>query len=713
MYIPAKLTCYINLWWLLISIIISLGAQAQPTRNQPANGPKKQLLTKPNATGHGPTERSPTERSPTRRFFGMHFDFHANSSDAQLGRNLSEQSLDSFLTAVKPDFIQIDCKGHPGVTSYPSRVPNATAAPDFAKDPLAFYRAVTRKHGVALYVHYSGVFDIAALQKHPNWGVVKVDGSLDKANTSVYGPYADSLLIPQLKEVADYGVDGVWVDGDCWATIPDYSPAALARFQAATGIPVGPGHDPPRSEKDANYDAFKNAARQAFIRYVGRYTDELHKHNPAFRVASNWAYSSMMPEPITTNVDYLSGDLTPGNSVNTAAMEGRILAAQGQHFHKPWDLMSWTFWYQFGPTMSGDQKTAVHMKQEAAEVIALGGGFQGYVRQKGDASIPLNELPVMAELSQFVRARQPFCQSITPIPQVAVLYSDATVRKFDQKLFSRDQAYRMQGILTALLDAQFPVEVLSEHHLTGRMSQYPLIVVSQQDSLAPAFRQELLDYARQGGNLLLVGVETTRNFANELGVEPIGQATASNRWVHYGGATMVLNSLFQPVQPKAGVASFGQISAREYDAILPGVAASTIPFGKGKLMGVYADLSQDYIQHQSSKARDFIATLTHTLLPNPIVTVTGSHLVHVIANRLGNQLAINLINTGGRHADPRVFTYDEVPPLSNLTITIRTEKKPFRIVQQPENTALAFTYQAGIATVTVPNLLIHSVLVVE
>jgi hypothetical protein len=703
MYIPAKNTLYISLWPLLISITISLGAQAQPNRNQPANSYLKLPSTKPNATGRG----------PTRRFFGMHFDFHANASDAQIGQNLSEQSLDSLLTAIKPDFIQIDCKGHPGVASYPSRVANATTAPDFAKDPLAFYRAVTRKHGVDLYVHYSGVFDVAVLEKHPNWGVVKADGSMDKANTSVYGPYADSLLIPQLKEVANYGVDGVWVDGDCWATIPDYSPAALARFQAETGIQPGPGHNWPRSDKDPNYDAFKNAARQAFIRYVGHYTDELHKHNPAFRVASNWAYSSMMPEPITTNVDYLSGDLTPGNSVNTAAMEGRILAAQGQRYHKPWDLMSWTFWYQFGPTMSGDQKTAVHMQQEAAQVIALGGGFQGYVRQKHDASIPLNELLVMAELSQFVRARQPFCQDITPIPQIAVLYSDATVKKFDHKLFSRDQAYRMQGVLTALLDAQFPVEVLSEHHLTGRLSQYPLIVVSQQDSLAPAFRQELLDYARQGGNLLLIGVATTKSFADELGIEPIGQATASTRWVHYNGATMVLNGLFQPVQTTAGVASFGQINAHEYGGVIPGVAASTIPFGKGKLMGVYADLSQSYIQHQSSKARDFIATLAHTLLPNPVVTVTGSHLVHVIANRLDNQLAINLINTGGRHADPQVFTYDEVPPLSNLTLTIHTKKKPGRIVQQPENKPLPFTYKAGVATVTVPKLMIHSVLIVE
>ena len=664
----------------LISLLISIALQAQSVKTS----------------------------SPAKRYFGIHFDFHANEGDADMGKNLSEKSLDSLLTAIKPDFIQIDCKGHPGVTSYPSKVANATTVKNFIKDPLAFYRAVTKKHGVDLYVHYSGVFDAGILKKHPNWGLVKADSSRDKAYTSVYGPYADSLMIPQLKEIADYGVKGVWVDGDCWATHLDYSPAALTRFRAETGI-----ENIPRSEKDPNFPAFNTFARRSFLNYVAHYTDELHTHNPNFRVASNWAYSSMMPEPITTNVDYLSGDLTPGNSVNTAAFESRVLAAQGQRYKKPWDLMSWSFWYQFGPTMGGDQKTAIHMQQEAAEIMAMGGGFQAYVRQQRDASLPLTELPVMAELSRFVRARQPFCQGVTPIPQAAVLYSNITVKKFDNELFSRSQAYRVQGVLWALLDAQLPVEVLSEHHLTSRMSQYPLIVVSQQDSLTPGFRQELLDYARQGGNLLLIGVETTKNFASELGVTPVGEATSTTKWVHYAGKTLVLNSPFQPVQLNAGAQPFASVRPHEYGGNELGVAASSMRFGKGKLMGVYTDLSSAYIKHQSSKERDFIASITKALLTKPIVEVTGSHLVHVLANRLNNQLAINLINTGGRHADPQVFTYDEVPPLTDLTVRIRTDKKPTRIVQQPENKPLPFAYVNGVATLTVPKVAMHSILVVE
>ncbi|SOD89348.1 alpha-amylase family protein [Spirosoma fluviale] len=646
----------------------------------------------------------------TKRYFGLHFDFHAGSNDSLIGRNLSESGLDSLLTAVKPDFIQIDCKGHPGVSSYPSKVGTATVAPNIAKDPLAFYRAVTRKHGVGLYLHYSGVFDDAALAKHPGWAAVKADGTLNTSKTSVHGPYADSLLIPQLNELADYGADGVWVDGECWATVPDYSPTALAKFRAETGI-----QSVPRLTKDAGYGAFNEFARQSFTQYIGHYVDAVHRHKPTFRIASNWAYSSMMPEPITTNVDFLSGDLTPGNSVNSAALEGRVMAAQGQLYSKPWDLMSWSFWYEFSPVQrQGDQKSAVHLMQEAAEIIALGGGFQAYYQQSRDASLPRRELPVMADLSRFVRARQPFCEGSTPVPQIAVLYANTTVRAFNQSLFGNGQTHRVSGILSALLDAQLPVEVLSEHHLRGRLNQYPVIVVSQQDSLDPAFRQELLNYARQGGHLMLIGARTTRSFAAELGVAPMDEKATTPRSVLHKGASIVLTGPFQPVRITGpNTTPIGNFLQSEAGGPVPGVIATETQFDKGKLTAIYADLSRDYEKHQSAKLRDFIASLAKPLLTNPVVEVSGSHLVHVVLNRQRDRLAVNLINTGGRHADPQVFTYDEVPPLTNLTVRIRVDKKPKRIIQQPENRSLPVRYDKGVATVTVPELALHSVLVVE
>jgi len=96
-------------------------------------------------------------------------------------------------------------------------------------------RKATRERGVGLYIHYSGVWDSRAIAEHPDWARIDEKGNRDPNNTSVFGPYIDELFVPQLKEVtAAYDLDGLWVDGECWAAQLDYSPRALAAWKKET-----------------------------------------------------------------------------------------------------------------------------------------------------------------------------------------------------------------------------------------------------------------------------------------------------------------------------------------------------------------------------------------------------------------------------------------------------------------------------------------------
>jgi len=105
--------------------------------------------------------------------------------------------------------------------------------------------------------------------------------------------------------------------------------------------------------------------------------------------------------------------------------------------------------------------------------------------------------------------------------------------------------------------------------------------------------------------------------------------------------------------------------------------------------------------------------IVNKLFPNPIVEVKGSKLVHVTVNDLNNKLAINLINAGGNYNSDKVYTYDELLPITDLNLKIRLPQKPLKIVQQPENKVLPFTYSNGVATLKVPVLGVHSILMVQ
>lgn len=129
----------------------------------------------------------------------MHFDYHARKNHTDIGINFDEKVLDEMLETVKPDFVQCDTKGHPGISSYPTKVGNT--APKIHTDILRKWRNVTEKHNIPLY-RIIPEYGISARQKSiPSGQPVDHDGYVtDKM--SVFGDFAEKMLIPQLKEIA-------------------------------------------------------------------------------------------------------------------------------------------------------------------------------------------------------------------------------------------------------------------------------------------------------------------------------------------------------------------------------------------------------------------------------------------------------------------------------------------------------------------------------
>jgi len=90
--------------------------------------------------------------------------------------------------------------------------------------------------------------------------------------------------------------------------------------------------------------------------------------------------------------------------------------------------------------------------------------------------------------------------------------------------------------------------------------------------------------------------------------------------------------------------------------------------------------------------------------------VNGSHLVHIATNLLNDRMFVNLINVAGEHTNPNAIGYDEIPSIKDLTVGIRTTKKPAKILMQPEGREMKFDYENGVSTMLVPDLDIHSIL---
>ena len=648
----------------------------------------------------------PTRLRRSESFLGVHFDFHAGEDCTRIGHGVTEAMVQNIIRKVHPDYIQIDCKGHPGFSSYRTKV--GCQAPGFESDTLPMWRKITARYGVALFMHYSGVWDGQAVKRHPSWARVDEKGRRDKDKTSVFGAYVDELMIPQLRELRDvYGVDGVWVDGDCWAAACDYGPRVLEAFRAATGI-----EQVPRRPEDPHYFEFAEFCREGFRRYLRHYVDALHAHDPQFQICSNWAFSSHMPEAVSAHVDFLSGDYPLMDSFRAARFEARVLMPQG----KPWDLMAWGFAARWKERDFAATKTAVQLQQEAAVVVSLGGGFQTYFKQNRHGAIDDWTMDVMGDVAKFCRARQSVSHRAMSVPQIALLNSTTNYYHKSRGLFSpgEGQLTALRGILDAMLDNQCHVDVLSEHHFQTRpMSDYGLIVLPECECLAPAFRSALLAYVRAGGTLLAVGRKTTLGLASELGIVQDETLGTTGWYIAGGGMLAPISSAFAPVKCRPEVVPLGRVYAENNQRGSGEVAASMRKYGCGTMAGIYLAVGEVYRHSRTTALRDFIGQVLARTQPKPMVRVQGSHEVDVTIMRQGKMLAVHLVNSGGPHADEGVYTFDHITPVGPLRLFIRHRGCPLQVRLEPGGREVDFRFARGILTVEVPRVDIHEILTIQ
>ncbi len=632
-------------------------------------------------------------------YFGVHLDLHANENTTDAGKTLTYEMVDTFLLKVKPDFIQIDCKGHPGISSYPTEV--GYHVKGFEKDPLKLFREVTEKNKVGLYMHFSGVWDDKVVQQHPDWAVITSNGEKSTRKTSFFSPYSDTYLIPQLKELAGkYKVDGAWIDGECWAVEPDYGKASLKRFTSETGIT-----EIPYKRSDKYFPEFLEYTRELFREHLKKYVDAIHEYDSSFQITSNWSYSSMMPEKVDIDVDFLSGDVTPQNGVYRSAFEARCLAPQG----KPWDLMAWGFSWN-GGDMPMSIKSAVNLKQEAAEIIAMGGGVQFYFQQNSDLSIKPWIADMLEDIGKFCRERQRFCHKAAPVPQIALLYPSTAYQRSAPVPYSRSLGM-LQGALYSILDGQQAVEILMEHHLKGNIEKYPLIIIPECDYLDATIIQELITYVNNGGNLLLTGPDAALIFKNELGIISAEKTPRQEAFISAGGkigsvkSEILRVSLSEDVKPLSIFYKGSDFNRPDYYA-----SSSVTQLGKGKIAAIYFNAGTSYNEYKTFVIRDLVNETIDNLFTDKIAEISGSKLLHVAVNKLDDRIYINLINVAGNHAGQNTIGYDEVPPLTEIEVAIKLESRPWFIKLQPGGKNLKYNYSDGRYIVKIPEIALHSIL---
>lgn len=660
------------------------------------------------------------------RYLGLHYDLHGNKTDTVLGTKAHPKLLVPMLKLMGPDWVQTDCKGHPGYTSWFSKVPDASMPPGLTHDALEQWRAATRALGLPLHCQYSGLWDSAAGEKHPDWAVKAPGGGAAGApfgdgkgiaTNDVMcprGPYVDTLMIPQLLELIDrYGVDGFWVDGEIWGAKPCWCDRCTAAWRAETGK-----DRPPVSPEDREWPAWMDFTRRSFEAYVTRYCEAVHRHRPGVLVCSNWLQTFKNPGRPSVPTDWISGDNSWVFGLDQSRCEARFLSTRKKH----WDIMLWAFYFSHGLGKADSPATfkpAQMLMQEAAALAALGGNVQLYEHPplRDGRLIPWHQKQ-LGEVARFIRKRKSLCQGAETIPQIAVLHSEHHLRATidgPNLLWSVDTT-PVQGATYALLENHYGVDILDEWALLDRAAEFPVIVVPEQHRMSDRMADALRRYVESGGRLLLTGAELYDRFAPLIGAESVAVEEKTAYSVQADGGDVLLYSakwrLLRPVTAKA-LGALGRGCFTE-DRVTDHPAAVLSRVGKGRILYVPAALFKDFDRNRYPRTRAFVGELMRALAGRLDLRVSGPVAIDVALRQKGPKRIVHLVNRGsGIPNQPSNGAIDEIPAVGPVTVTMRLPARPKGISLALEDGQIRSSYSAGTLTVVVESVHIHAALVVE
>lgn len=637
------------------------------------------------------------KKIPSKRkdcYFGLHFDFHATEEIEPLGITDREKFC-KYLDDVKPDFIQVDTKGHPGYASYFSKY--GTVDKGLKIDQLKMFREETKKRGIYLYAHYSGVRDVKACKDH-GWAIIERYGEPWLDGTDLTSPYVDEIMIPQLLELAgDYGLDGAWIDGEVWATEMNFKKEVVDEFLKETGyseISKDPSHP--------SHIAFKQKFRKQFYDYVKHYTQAVHEKYPDFEITSNYACSDQNAEMVLIDdLDYLSGDFA---NDYTARLSVRCYSG----VDKVWDLMSWGSCGAFlTPKVGFMSATNKHLKRlyrECAMVISAGGGYHIVNNMTRQGEIRDTERENMVKLAKFARDRQPFCERGMVLNSTAVWYSDYDIsRKRAYKTFG--PSYEKGAILDMVLDGGRPASfIYDEALLTDKINDFSSIIVPDNKFISNEHKNALIKYVKNGGKLIVCGQEACKAL-----VEIEKEYTEPKIFYYSNGVYMA------GVQEK--IVTFGSDFTPLFHCYedymkrdMPTInAAAYKKLGKGEIYCFGWDVCSNYNKLKDYSLRDVFRSVLDKADPEPLVYLeSGIRRVEVIPTIKGGEFMAHAINITERLATGNL---DDFPPIYDITIAIKCDKAPVKIMEQPYNREVPFTYDGKYAHAFIKELDVHTILI--
>jgi len=604
----------------------------------------------------------------------VHLDFHTSELIEGIGAQFDKAEFAKTIKAAGLDSITVFAKCHHGCFYY--RDSKFFVHPHLTCDLLDEQLAACKEAGISAKIYISAGYDEHVAKEHPEWLGIYKKGEQQPATSfrriCFNTPYLE-LLKAQTREVVEkYKPDGVFFD--IVANWPCYCPNCLADMKKK-GMDV-----------DSEEDLWQQS-RDVMNHYFEEMEKTVHEISPNTVVFQNSGGFEVGGRSKIDCCDQLELESLPTGGWGYDHFP--MMMSYIRRFDKNCIGMTGKFHREWGEF--GGYKYKEALRYEAALNLTFGAGMS-----VGDQMHPCGKLDaytyeMVGETMQFMREREPF---------IGGKY-EAELALFTPKEDGRTGAARI------LFEGKYLFDVIDEYELENG---YPLIVVAQDIELSSSMIAALKAHVQKGGKILAIGRAAKSLIENgvDLGGKVLGEDTLRPAYLTAAYMKTANNTPLVVYEKSYQMEATGEVLAQKllpyfsregerfcshkqtpcnYANISPAITE-----GKDGI-AVGADLFVLYEKDGGMTAKILLTPLVERLLGEKRITTTlpasgkvalykkdGKHVLHLCY--------ANIIARG------RTEVVEDIVTLSSVAVEVRVPQ-PKKIVLQPQNQELPFTYENG------------------
>jgi len=664
----------------------------------------------------------PLPQSPPKegelRFRQVHLDFHTSPLIADVGADFDADEFVQVLKDAHVNSINIFAKCHHGMAYYPSKV--GPMHPGLKFDLLGKMIEACHKADILTPVYITIMWDQYAAEQHADWRVLDEEGRADGARPLQAGwkrvcpntPYLD-YVTAQAEEVAkNYEVDGFWFDILEYSSFGCFCHYCLQEREKL-------GLDSAKLEDRSKH------AELVLLRTVDRLYSTARRYRPNALMFFNGRVRVGM-RPYLKYLTQVEVESLPGGGWGYShfAIMSRYVRNLGldylgmdARFHRSWGDF-------------GGLRNQAALDYECFRMLAQAGkcSVGDQLHPRGKLVKPAYER--IGRTYKSVAEKEPWCTGAKAVTEIGYLSTAHFV-------VPASVAPSDEGITNLLEELHCQFDTLDHE---SDFSRYSVIILPDGHRFDDHLLNKVRAYLTGGGKLILShesGLDAAgKQFAlTELGLEYLGPSPNQGNKGDYfevleganAGIAPMVHFTYVPgsvVKAQPGTTALARIwkpyfdrnyqhfsshQQTAYDQPTDHVAAAQ----KGNLIYISFPVFSGYANNAYEVQKLLVRNCIQRLLPNPLVKTDLPSTAELTVTEQNGRRILHVLHYPAARRAPDLDIVEEVIPLSNVNIALRTDQKPKQVYLAPQRHTLKLDYNDGYASIVVPSVQGHQMAVFE